>query len=107
MRQRTIQKEKKTPVKIDGMEDFPFEVVGLTVDSIERSGGSIRIPIELLPFLKICKMPAITRKKKAEEQQRYLIRLRAGKATPNKDRKNRSTPLLRLKKNKLKRRKRR
>jgi hypothetical protein len=102
MRQRTIQKEEKTPpVKIDGMEDFPFEVVGLTVESIERSGGHIKIPIELMPFLKICRMPAITRKKKANEQHRYLLRLKAGKVKPYKDRKN---PLFRKRKQKRRKR---
>jgi hypothetical protein len=102
MRARTIQKEKEKPaVKIDGLEDFPLELVGLTPDSIERSGGHIRIPLELLPFLKICRMPAVTRKKKAKEQHRYLLRLRAGKVKPHKDRKNKLP-----RKRKLKRRKR-
>jgi hypothetical protein len=86
MRQRTIQKEKKPAVKIAGLGDFDLSIVGLTPDSIERSGGHIKIPIELIPFLKICKMPAVTRKKKADEQHRYLLKLRAGKVKPHKDR---------------------
>ena len=52
MKSRTTQ-EKKPKVNIDGLEDFDLSVVGLTVDSIERSGGHIVIPLELIPFLKI------------------------------------------------------
>jgi hypothetical protein len=74
LRTRMIQKEKKPNVAIDGLEDFPLEVIGLTVDSVERSGGHIIIPLELVPFLKVCRMPAVTRKKKAREQ--YLLRVR-------------------------------
>jgi hypothetical protein len=89
MRQQTIQKERKPAVKIAGIEDFDLSVVGLTVESIEKSGGHVKIPLELIPFLKICKMPAVTRKKKAEEQNRYLLRLKAGKVGSRKRKRKR------------------
>ena len=78
MKQKVVQKE--TPaVKIEGLDDFPLETVGITVESIERSDGHVRIPIELMPFLKLCRMPAVTRKKKAEQQHRYLLRVKKRK----------------------------
>ena len=80
MKPRTTQKEKQPPVKIDGLEDFDLGVVGLTPDSIERSGGSIVIPLELVPFLKICKQPAVTRKQKAEEMNRWRLKVRKNKS---------------------------
>jgi hypothetical protein len=89
LRQRTVQKEKQLPVNIDGLEDFDLSVVGLTPDSIERSGGHIIIPLELMPFLKICKMPKVTRRKVAETKQRYVMRLKAGKVKPRKNVKKR------------------
>jgi hypothetical protein len=79
MHQRSAQKQKKYDVEIDGLEDFPLEVVGLTVDSIERSKGHIKIPIELVPFLKIMKRPASARKMKAREQCEYLLRVKKKK----------------------------
>jgi hypothetical protein len=85
MKQRTVQKEKRLPVNIDGLEDFDLSVVGLTPDSIERSGGHIVVPVELIPFLKICKMPKVTRRKVAETKQRYVMRLKAGKVKPRKN----------------------
>jgi hypothetical protein len=83
MKSRTTQ-EKKPKVNIDGLEDFDLSVVGLTVDSIERSGGHIVIPLELIPFLKICKMPKVTRRKVADSKQRYALRLKAGKVKHHK-----------------------
>jgi hypothetical protein len=79
-RLETIQKER---VKIDGLDDFPLKLVGLTIDSIEKSGGHVKIPIELLPYIKICKMPVLARKQKAKTQFKYLLKLR---------RKNRRSP---------------
>jgi hypothetical protein len=79
MRPRTVQKEKKCDVEIDGLEDFPLEIVGLTPDSIERSGGHIKIPIELLPFLKIMKQPVMTRKMKSNYQNKWLLRVKRRK----------------------------
>lgn len=79
MRQRIVQKEKKCDVEIDGLEDFPLEIVGLTPDSIERSGGHIKIPIELLPFLKIMKQPVSMRKMKARYQDKWLLRVKKRK----------------------------
>jgi len=75
LKRKTAQKCKT--VDIDGLEDFPLETVGLTVDSIEKSNGSIVIPVELLPFLKIHRQPLMTRKKNAETQYRYLLRLKS------------------------------
>ena len=87
MKQKTVHKEKRKPdLKIDGLEDFPLETIGLTVDSIERSGGHIIIPIELMPFIKICRMPATTRKKKAEVQHSYLLRVKKRKLKSRKKR---------------------
>ena len=82
MAQKSVLKKTqkdRLAVKIDGLDDFLLETVGLTVDSIERSGGHIKIPLELIPFLKICRMPAVTRKKKAKQQQRYLLRVKKRK----------------------------
>lgn len=62
---------------IDGLEDFPLEALGLTPESIEKSNGHIKIPIELLPYIKICKTPVLSRKQKAKTQYRYLLKLRA------------------------------
>ncbi|MEM2111352.1 MAG: hypothetical protein QXX08_05690 [Candidatus Bathyarchaeia archaeon] len=76
MKQKAVIKESKS-VNIDGLQDFPLELLGLTPESIERSNGHIKIPIELLPYIKICKTPVINRKKKAEAQQKYLLRLKA------------------------------
>jgi hypothetical protein len=88
MKQRTVQKEKRLVVRIDGLEDFPLETVGLTVDSIERADGHVKIPIELIPFIKICRMPVVTRRKKAKDQRNYLLRVR--KRKHNHSRKRRS-----------------
>jgi len=71
--------QKCNTVQIDGSEDFPFKTVGVTEDSIEKSNGSIVIPVELLPFLKLHRQPLVTRKKNAEVQYRYLLRLKAKK----------------------------
>lgn len=84
---KTVQKEKKPVVKIDGLEDFPLKTVGLTEDSIEKSGGHIKIPLELIPFIKICRTPAVTRKKRAKIQHKYLLRAkRKSKKHPRKGR---------------------
>ena len=64
-------------VPIDGLDEFPLEVLGLTPESIERSNGHIKIPAELLPYLKICKMPRTQRVQKTKYQQKYLLRLKA------------------------------
>ena len=74
---RKLKTVQKSRVPIDGLEDFPLEVLGLTPESIERSNGHIKIPLELLPYLKICKTPVPTRKKKAQTQYRYLMRVKA------------------------------
>ena len=71
--------QKFNTVQIDGSEDFPFQTVGVTEDSIEKSNGSVVIPIELLPFLKLHRQPSVTRKKNAEAQYRYLLRLKSKK----------------------------
>jgi|YelNatPaOPRAMG01_1025707.scaffolds.fasta_scaffold515159_1 hypothetical protein len=77
MKQKTSTIRKGRTVMIDGLEDFPLEILGLTPESIERSDGHIKIPVELLPYIKICKTPVISRKKKAEVQHKYLLRLKA------------------------------
>jgi hypothetical protein len=74
-RQRTESVEKKKPM-IEGLEDFPLELLGLSVNSIERSGGHIKIPLELLPYLKICRLPRQIRNKIAEKQHRYYLSLK-------------------------------
>lgn len=61
---------------INGLGEFPLEVLGLTPESIERSNGRIHIPVELLPYLKICKMPKHYRDKNAAKLQAYRLRLR-------------------------------
>jgi len=78
MRQRSVQK-KKCEVEIDGLEDFPLEIVGLTPDSIEKSGGHIKIPLELVPFLKVMKQPVLTRKMKSKYQDKWLLRVKKRK----------------------------
>ena len=67
------------PVPIAGLEDFPLNVLGLSIESIERANGHIKIPVELLPYLKICKTPIVQRKRKAETQYRYVLKLRSSK----------------------------
>ena len=78
--------QKVETVHIEGAEDFPLETVGLNSDSIEKSNGSILIPVELLPFLKIHRQPLVTRKKNAEAQYRYLLRLKSKKKNSQKRR---------------------
>jgi hypothetical protein len=75
MKQKLVQKEKQA--LIDGLEDFPLELLGLTVDSIEKSNGHIIIPIELLPYLKIHKQSVLTRNSRSKIQHKYLLRLKA------------------------------
>ncbi len=58
------------------MEDFPLEILGLTPESIEMSKGHIMIPRELLPYIKICKMPVNLREKNTEKLQQYRLRLK-------------------------------
>jgi len=48
---------KEKSVKIDGSDEFPFDSLGLTKGSIRRKGDEILIPIELLPYLKLCILP--------------------------------------------------
>jgi len=75
--QRAVAQEKeKKPLMIDGLEDFPLKLLGLSVDSIERSNGHIKVPVELLPYLRICKTPVLTRKIRAKIQHEYYLRLK-------------------------------
>ena len=73
-KQAALQKERS--VEIDGLKDFPLEVLGLTPESIEMSNGHIIIPRELLPYIKICRMPVNYRERNAERIQRYRLSLK-------------------------------
>lgn len=74
------QKLEVEKVPIDGLEDFPLEILGLTPESIERSDGHIKIPVELLPFIKIVKTPRHLRRRRAKYKRDYLLRLDARKS---------------------------
>ncbi|MCL6579044.1 MAG: hypothetical protein K6T73_06610 [Candidatus Bathyarchaeota archaeon] len=67
---------KERPVKIDGSEEFPFDSLGLTKDSIKRKGEFILIPVELMPYLKLCILPVRRRIQVADYMYRYRKKLR-------------------------------
>jgi hypothetical protein len=67
---------KERPVKIDGSEEFPFDSLGLTKGSIKRKGEFILIPVELMPYLKLCILPVRRRIQVADYMYRYRKNLR-------------------------------
>ena len=69
----------KDTVPLAGLESFPLEKLGLTVESIESSNRHILIPRELLPYLKLCKTTVTQREKGAIRHDRFLLRLKAKK----------------------------
>jgi len=72
--------EETKKVEIEGLKEFPLDVLGLSPESIERSEGHIKIPIELLPFIKIVKTPPHIRKQRAKYKRDYELRLNARKS---------------------------
>jgi hypothetical protein len=78
MRQKMIQKERKAT--IDGIEDFPLKSLGLKSNPIEKSDGHVIIPVELLPYLKIHKQTAMTRKNRLKIEHKYLSNLKRSKS---------------------------
>lgn len=76
--------------KIDGLEDFPLDLLGLTPESIEESNGGIVIPRELLPYVKICKAPKVVRVQRADKAARYFLRLKAEESREHLKRKRKS-----------------
>ena len=77
-KQKTILEAKG--IQIEGLDDFPLEVLGLTAASIERSGGHIRIPIELIPYIKIVRAPKHIRDQRAKYKRDYLLRVDLSKS---------------------------
>jgi len=67
-------KLKSAIEELDGIEDVPLRELGLSIESIERSEGHIKIPIELLAYIKFCKNPKIIRDHKTREIARYRLR---------------------------------
>ena len=73
---QAITKTKRKPV-IEGLEDFPLHLLGLTPKSIEESNGKIILPKELLPYVKICRTPKAVRDYHARLKREYELRLKA------------------------------
>ena len=69
---KVITKRKPIGALIDGIDEFPLEDFGLTVESIKEKDGYIMIPRELLTYLKICKQPKFIRFLRARQQERYM-----------------------------------
>ena len=78
MKQKMMEKEKKAT--IDGIEDFPLKELGLKSNPVQKSDGHVIIPIELLPYLKIHKQTALTRRNRSKIQSKYLSNLKKGKS---------------------------
>jgi hypothetical protein len=85
------QKVEVEKVPIEGLDEFPLEILGLTPESIEKSDGHIKIPIELLPYIKIVRTPTHIRQKRAKYKRDYLLRLKAKESQEYLKRKIRST----------------
>jgi len=73
MSKRRQRQELEIP--IEGLEDFPLKILGLSIESIEKSKGHIKIPIELLPYLKIVRTPKHIREQRAKYKRDYELRL--------------------------------
>lgn len=67
---------KERKVVIDGSTEFPFDSLGLTKDRIKQRGENILIPVELLPYLKLCILPVRRRIQVADYMYRYRKNLR-------------------------------
>jgi hypothetical protein len=73
---QAITVKKRKPM-IEGLEDFPLHLLGLTPKSIEESNGHIILPKELLPYIKICRTPKAVREYHARLKREYELRLKA------------------------------
>lgn len=85
----TIQRRRRMP-KIEGLKDFPLGLLGLTPESIERSNGGVVIPLELIPFIKVCKASKVVRVQRATDKQKFVLRLRAEESRKHLERKRKS-----------------
>lgn len=70
----TVKERKPT---IEGLDEFPLHLLGLTPKSIEESNGKIILPKELLPYIKICKTPKAVRDYHARLKREYELKLKA------------------------------
>lgn len=71
---RLKSKSKQVINELDGIKEVPLNLLGLSIESIEASNGHIKIPRELIPYIKFCKHPKIVRDYKASEIARYRLK---------------------------------
>ena len=74
MAKTATSKSRQIVEELNGLKDVPLNVLGLSIESIEASDKHIRIPKELIPYIKFCKHPKIIRDYKAEQIARYRLK---------------------------------